>query len=166
MNKGYMVFLIAGALLTPSVVSACLISGSIKGYSSVSESCEESWAVRGSIEEGATVNLTSYQASIRIDGSIKGGSTVNLNAPKASISVGGGITDNSKVKLTTGDGMGISIGGSISSGAKVCLMAGGSVNIGGVVEGDGTEVYWQGTSIRVRFGNIGTPLIKKDLCPF
>jgi hypothetical protein len=166
MKKGLLVFLMAATILTPILANACQINGNIGGNSSVSETCEESWAVRGSIVEGSTVNLTSNQASIRIDGSIKGESKVELNAPKASISVGGGISDESSVKLTTGEGMSISVSGSISGGAKVCLIAGGGVNIGGVVEGDGTEVYWQGTSIRVRFGNTGTPLVKKDVCPF
>lgn len=165
MKNGILALLTTAAALTPSMVSACVINGNIKNYSQVSETCEQSWAVHGSIEDSSTVNLTSIQASIRIDGSIKGRSQVELSAPKASISVGGGIDDNAKAILTTGDGMSISIGGSISSGAKVCLVAGGSIRIGGVVEGDGTEVYWQGTSIAVRFGNTGSPLIKKGPCP-
>lgn len=165
MKKEYLAFLIAAAAAAPGMVGACVIDGNIGGYRWVSESCEQSWAVHGGIEEGSTVNLTSSQASIRIDGGIKGRSSVKLNAPKASISVGGGISDNSTAILTTGEGMSISVGGSISGGAKVCLVAGGSVRIGGVVEGEGTEVYWQGTSIRAQFGNTGSPLIKKGPCP-
>lgn len=165
MKKVNLVFLIAAATATPGMASACVIDGNIGDYRWVSESCEQSWAVRGGIEEGSTVSLTSSQASIQIDGGIKGGSNVKLNAPKASISVGGGISDNSTAILTTGEGMSISVGGSISGGARVCLVAGGAVRIGGVVEGEGTEVYWQGTTIRAQFGNTGSPLIKKSPCP-
>jgi hypothetical protein len=164
MTKKYLLLLIVACSVIPGVAAGCAIDGSIDKHRQVDETCDESWVVHGNIDDGSTVTLTSLSASIKIDGKIGGGSHVNLIAPNASILIGGGIDGGSTVTLSTASGAGIRINGNISGGSMVCLIAGGSVFITGEIDGEGTEVYWQGTSITARLGKHGVPVLEKAPC--
>jgi len=37
--------------------------------------------------------------------------------------------------------------------------------INGVIDNEGTEVYWHGTSIVARVGEDGVPVLEKAFCP-
>ena len=164
MTKIYFMLLVVVCSVMPGVAAGCAIDGNIDKHRQVDETCEESWVVHGNIDDGSTVTLTSLSASIKIDGKIGGGSHVNLIAPNASILIGGGIDGGSTVTLSTGSGAGIRINGNINGGSKVCLNAGGSVFITGEIDGEGTEVYWQGISITARVGQHGVPVLEKAAC--